>query len=57
MAQLVQAEQEKLRQDLASASVRRKVMYAKASLLPEELMKVLPYKQTYEALKAEDYND
>lgn len=37
-----------------SAATRKKQMYSKEGLLPEDVLSLIPYKQTYEALQKDD---
>ena len=39
-----------------SSVVKKKQMYSKDGLLPEDILNLIPYKQTYEALQKEDYD-
>ena len=46
--------QESKKHGESSASFKRKQIYSKEGLLPESILSLIPYKETYEALQNED---
>lgn len=55
MAESVAEKHEVVKKELVSASQRRKVLYGKDVLMPQAIFQNIPYKQTHEALKMDDY--
>ncbi len=53
-AHLIADDQEVLKQDILTANQRRKTLYSKEVLLPQELLNEVPYRNTYEALKEDN---
>ena len=54
MAENVVEQYEKVKKEAASSAKERKQLYSKEALLPTDILKNIPYKQTHEALREGD---
>lgn len=54
VAEELQMKAEALKKEQATASQRRKILYCKEMLMPQEILQNIPFKQTHEALKKDD---